>query len=951
MDHGYRTGIQGSGKESDSTEAQVSKERRKIPAVHRSGQEQKNSQLIKLPKIAVPARPQLTPRARDYTADQLNADGDAYIESKFDTAGERKVDLDGHLKDGREYRCRTFHVLNRADRLFMLPEDCYGVLKDNHSEFMFFWGQSIYGLTANQKEKDNLIKQEILPQSSRERQVTIVTARSVFRQFGHEIVISGRSGWDDYWDDYQEAILREKGIKKIDRADQKRQSGGMRIVNPLSTALSIGSKNVEKGFIRGRDVSYYDNRKLKSQSQTGKAYQDAGLSLKHTSPRSRPGSLEEEKEQDVRSSSTKINNKSTTSDSVFASTSKTNQSDERNTGKELQEKNRAYFPSPEGSQPSRLLEASSSQEYIRDGRGDIPKAEKAIALFNCSPENSDDLPLIEGQVILVSYRHDGHWLIAQNPNTGKMGLVLRDGIRLLKDSNVEGQGELRRERKQKDEAEDRQLEGWMPLPKGAVVKDALQIIDSVATRPSESGSDSDTGSGLESWWDWDFPGSALADMKAQTIAILVARFNSDYGSFENFVGIQYDQQQAIGSQGSEPRPSTGSRHPSNATGWHSGKGKRKALHNDNRNEQDKDEEDDSDGDGRRRKRLFGVRTGIEDEERLLACPFYKKDPFRHRACARKVLKAVSRVKFHLLRCHQQPIHCDRCSKTFDCENDRKVHARMAVPCTVKPAVKWDAINDDQKQQLSRRSSSKQSERDQWFGIYAILFPDAETVPESPYLERLQSRVLRQMMTYAEVRGKGIVDELMLNLPENLWHVQLDIMAFLESATQEFISRLFEQWEAERQTPPSKGSDTMATSIPLEGPSVAAATATTTNVSEIQPDTQFFNTTQPLPLQPVTTVPATAVAPQLLDFDGSLEMVNSNVPWSAYNPLKDDRAHVGPENSEQWALNNTSHLGSSQFANLDSLPNMTTNWPELLSIMEPSSPREYDRMVAGKASQD
>ena len=61
---------------------------------------------------------------------------------------------------------------------------------------------------------------------------------------------------------------------------------------------------------------------------------------------------------------------------------------------------------------------------------------KAVALFDFERENENELPLIEGQVIWVSYRHGQGWLVAEDPRTGESGLVPEEYVRLLRD--IEG---------------------------------------------------------------------------------------------------------------------------------------------------------------------------------------------------------------------------------------------------------------------------------------------------------------------------------------------------------------------------------------------------------------------------------------------------------------------------------------------------------------------------------
>lgn len=61
---------------------------------------------------------------------------------------------------------------------------------------------------------------------------------------------------------------------------------------------------------------------------------------------------------------------------------------------------------------------------------------KAVALFDFARENENELPLTEGQVIWVSYRHGQGWLVAEDPKTGDAGLVPEEYVRLLRD--IEG---------------------------------------------------------------------------------------------------------------------------------------------------------------------------------------------------------------------------------------------------------------------------------------------------------------------------------------------------------------------------------------------------------------------------------------------------------------------------------------------------------------------------------
>jgi hypothetical protein len=158
------------------------------------------------------------PTVRDHTTDQLTPEGDEYIPREYDEAGEKKVTNTGHLLDNREYRCRTFFVPNRGDKLFMLATECARVLGYRDSYLLFNKNRSLYKIIATQAEKEDLIHQEILPFSYRSRQIAIVTAKSMFRQFGSRVIINGRRVRDDYW----EGKARKQGFTEEDLAGEKR---------------------------------------------------------------------------------------------------------------------------------------------------------------------------------------------------------------------------------------------------------------------------------------------------------------------------------------------------------------------------------------------------------------------------------------------------------------------------------------------------------------------------------------------------------------------------------------------------------------------------------------------------------------------------------------------------------------------------------------------------------
>lgn len=132
-----------------------------------------------------------------------------------DPEGEKKVDKLGNLQDGREYRCRTFTVVGRGDRLYMLstePARCVGF----RDSYLFFTKhKKLYKIIVNDEEKRDMIERDIIPHSYKGRSIGIVTARSVFREFGSLIIVGGRR----IIDDYEVAKAREEGVVEGELAD------------------------------------------------------------------------------------------------------------------------------------------------------------------------------------------------------------------------------------------------------------------------------------------------------------------------------------------------------------------------------------------------------------------------------------------------------------------------------------------------------------------------------------------------------------------------------------------------------------------------------------------------------------------------------------------------------------------------------------------------------------
>ncbi|EAW07777.1 putative nuclear localization protein [Aspergillus clavatus NRRL 1] len=189
------------------------------------------------------------PTVRDHTTDQLNDEGDEYIPKEFDEAGEKKVDAMGYPQGGREFKCRTFRVPLRGNKLFMLATECARVLGYRDSYLLFNKNRSLHKIIASQIEKDDLIQQDVLPYSYRSRQIAIVSAKSIFRQFGSRVVVNGRRVRDDYW----ESKARKQGFTEDDLAGEKRP--GASKARDLAAAEAASAASLLPALAHG-DVIY-----------------------------------------------------------------------------------------------------------------------------------------------------------------------------------------------------------------------------------------------------------------------------------------------------------------------------------------------------------------------------------------------------------------------------------------------------------------------------------------------------------------------------------------------------------------------------------------------------------------------------------------------------------------------------------------------------------------------
>ncbi|KAH3681730.1 hypothetical protein WICPIJ_007332 [Wickerhamomyces pijperi] len=140
----------------------------------------------------------------------------------LDDEGETKVNKDGELLGGRQYKVRTFKMENRGSKLYMLstePARCVG-FRDSY--LLFQKHRRLHKIILTVEEKLDIIEKGIIPHSYKGRTIGLVAARSIFMEFGAKVVVGGKYITDDYYVKEQ----RESGVKEGELADPSDATNG-----------------------------------------------------------------------------------------------------------------------------------------------------------------------------------------------------------------------------------------------------------------------------------------------------------------------------------------------------------------------------------------------------------------------------------------------------------------------------------------------------------------------------------------------------------------------------------------------------------------------------------------------------------------------------------------------------------------------------------------------------
>ncbi|KIM27788.1 hypothetical protein M408DRAFT_329742 [Serendipita vermifera MAFF 305830] len=176
---------------------------------------------------------------------QLDRDN---LVTREDPVGNSKIDMNGNLLGGREFKAATFHVPTRnPDIKYMLAIECARSSGYRDSLYYFRRNPLMYKLQLSAPEKEYLIQNGKLHTNLRHRSVTMVTARSAFKQHGAKVIKNGRWVVDDYFEEAAKIEAAEKGAKPGDIVIEPQQD----FSHTISTdAYGKGQKESRTGIYK-----------------------------------------------------------------------------------------------------------------------------------------------------------------------------------------------------------------------------------------------------------------------------------------------------------------------------------------------------------------------------------------------------------------------------------------------------------------------------------------------------------------------------------------------------------------------------------------------------------------------------------------------------------------------------------------------------------------------------
>lgn len=181
----------------------------------------------------------------DDKGNEINVQNDEIVLDEEDPKGCEKVDALGHLQGDRKYRVKTFTLLGKGERLYMVSTEPARLVGFRDSYLLFKTHLTLFKKVCTHEEKMDLIDRHLIPTSYKGRSVNLVTARSIYREFGARMVVGGKKVIDDFWE--QQAI--DRGDVSGEYADPEEASTSNR-------AASYGAENYQSQITGSALINY-----------------------------------------------------------------------------------------------------------------------------------------------------------------------------------------------------------------------------------------------------------------------------------------------------------------------------------------------------------------------------------------------------------------------------------------------------------------------------------------------------------------------------------------------------------------------------------------------------------------------------------------------------------------------------------------------------------------------
>lgn len=206
-----------------------------------------------------------------------------------------------------------------------------------------------------------------------------------------------------------------------------------------------------------------------------------------------------------------------------------------------------------------------------------------------------------------------------------------------------------------------------------------------------------------------------------------------------------------------------------------------------------DDEEEENNNGQPPRKKSPNKKGLQYGEKLLACPFWKLDPVKHRKCFTRAQVDTSYIKQHLRAHHYIEFYCQRCFCTFESQKMRESHS-MNVQCIPKDPKYLEGVrlSHEQSHKLRQKLKGKLPE-EKWFALWVVLFPSHRR-PPSPFVANGLSEDLCDFLGFGTSHGTKILNETLQSSGYLQPRLNESLLLELLRGVQ---NRLYDEWLASR----------------------------------------------------------------------------------------------------------------------------------------------------------